>query len=444
MSIWTRIKAFGPWSREQKERDLEREIRNHLDLEAEESGERGARLAFGNAARVKEDVRNEWGWTRLEQVARDASYGLCQLRRNPVFSAVAIATLALGIGGIAGMFSAFDTILIRPLPYADADRLVMIWDDMRNRDVTTKLMPAPAEGIEWRRLNTVFTDVATTQPADGRVDGDGDHEELPARKATWNLFSVLGVQPMLGRVFSEDEDNMGAQVVVITHGLWQRRYGGGPGIIGRKISLNDQPYEVIGVTPRNFYFMPSSDIDIWMPASFPAWMRTNFTWHDAHVIARLKLDVTVEQARESMVALSRQVTAMDFRGPHGVLVNPLREEMTGKTHTALIVLLSAAAVLLLIACFNLANLLMSRGAVRGREVAVRAALGAGRGRLVAQFLTESLVLAALGTVAGFALAVPAIRFLERLVPEAMGVRLAVDWRVVIFSAAAALAATLTF
>src|SRR5262245_30175030 len=378
----------------------------------------------------------------LDPAAHDA--GGRQRRRDPVFSAVAIATLALGIGGIAAMFSAFDTILIRPLPYADAVRLVMIWDDMRNLDVTTKLMPAPAEVIEWRRLNTVFTDVATTQPADATLSGDGDPEQIPARKAAWNLFNVLGVQPMLGRVFSEDEDNKGAHIVVISHGLWQRRYGGSSDIIGRKISLNDQSYEVIGVMPRNFYFMPSSDIDIWMPASFPAWMRRNFTWHDAQIVARLRPAITLEQARESMSALSRQITAKDFRGPHPVIVNPLRQEMTGKTQTALIVLLCAAATLLLIACFNLANLLMSRGAVRGREVALRAALGAGRGRLVAQFLTESLVLAALGTVAGFALAAPAMRFLERLVPEAMGVRLALDWRVLVFSAAAALAATLTF
>src|SRR5262245_14393795 len=175
MSIWTRIKAFRPWSREQKERDLEREIHNHLDLEAEESGERGARLSFGNAARVKEDVRKEWGWTRLEQVARDAGYGLRQLRRNPVFSAVSIATLALGIGGIAAMFSAFDTILIRPLPYKDADRLVMIWDDMgKTKTDTTKLEPAPAEFMEWRRLNTVFADIANSQQSDATLSGDGD------------------------------------------------------------------------------------------------------------------------------------------------------------------------------------------------------------------------------------------------------------------------------
>ena len=176
----------------------------------------------------------------------------------------------------------------------------------------------------------------------------------------------------------------------------------------------------IGVMPQTFYFMPSHDIDMWMPASFPPSLRMNFTWHDAQIVARLKPGVSVEHARQSMAALSLQVTAKDFRGPHSVTVIPLREEMAGKTGPALIVLLWASAALLLIACVNLANLLLSRGEARGREVAVRAALGAGRGRLFAQFLTESLVLAGLGAVAGLWLAMPAMRFLEQLVPEAMG------------------------
>ena len=343
------------------------------------------------------------------------------------------------------MFSAFDAVLIRPMPYADADRLVMIWDYMGKSDVTTKHNPTPAEWIEWRRLNTVFTDLATSQPGDATLSGDGEPEQVPARKVTWTFWSVLGVQPMLGRVFTEDEDNKGVRVVVISHGLWQRRFGGSPDIVGRKISLNDEPYEVIGVMPQGFYFMPSRDIDIWMPASFPAWMRRNFTWHDAQIVARLKPGVTLEQARQSMAALSLQVTAKDFRGPHSVIVMPLREEIAGKTQTALILLLCASVALLLIACVNLANLLLSRSAARGREVAVRTALGAGRGRLVAQFLTESLVLAAFGTLAGLALALPAMRFLESLVPEAMGAaRLTLDWRVLAFSAAVAIAAALTF
>jgi predicted permease len=396
--------------------------------------------------RIKEDVREAWGWTRLERFALDIRYGLRQLRRNPAFSVIAIATLALGIGGVAAIFSAVDAVLIRALPYADADRLVMVWDDMaKTKTREGKLFSTPAEWIEWRRLNTVFTDLALTDPSDATLSGDSEPEQVPALKATWNLWSVLGVQPALGRVFTEEEDTKGVTVVLISHGLWQRRFGGARDVLGRKILVNDISYEVIGVLPREFYFLPAHDIGIWMPASFPPWMRRNFSWHSAQVVARLKPGVSLERARESMSALSLQVTAKDGRGPHPVIVLPLREEVTGKTQTALVVLLGASAALLLIACVNLANLLMARGAARGREVAVRAALGAGRGRLLAQFMTESLVLAALGSTAGLAIAIPLMRFLETLVPETMGpVRLTLDWRVLAFSAGMAIASALTF
>jgi predicted permease len=381
----------------------------------------------------------------LDAAGRDIRSGFRQVRRNPAFSAIAIATLALGIGGITAMFSAFDTILLRPLPYADAGRLVMIWDWEGKTEGTSRFNPTPAEWVEWRRLNTVFTDLACSQPGDMTLSGDGEPEQIPTRKVTWTFWSVLGVQPIMGRAITEHEDNNGIHVVVISHGLWQRRFGGASDIVGRTISLNDEPYEVVGVMPRNFYFMPSREIDLWVPASFPAWMRRNLTWHDAQIVARLKPDVTIEQARQSMHALSLQVTAKNFRGPRSVIIVPLREEIAGNTTTAVIVLLCASLALLLIACVNLANLLLSRGAGRGREVAVRAALGAGRGRLIAQFLTESVVLAGLGAVAGLALAVPAMRFLEHLVPEAMGTaRLTLDLRVLGFATIASAAAAVVF
>jgi putative ABC transport system permease protein len=444
MSIWTRIKHSGPWSRAQQERDLEREIQNHLDLEAEESGPYGAQRAFGNALLVKEDVRAAWGWTRLEQLARDVRYGLRQIRRNPAFSGIAIATLALGIGVNTAMFSAVDAVLIRPLPYVDAGRLVMIWDEMSHIGFP-KHYSTPAEWQEWRRSNTVFTDIAATISGQAILSSDGEPEEVPGRKVTANLWTVLGAQPLLGRVFTQDEDTRGVRVAVISYGLWQRRFGASPDVVGRTITLNDSSFEVIGVMPREFYFMPARDIDIWMPASFSPEFLTQFSWHDAHCVARLKPGVTLQQARESMAALSLRVSADHVKPARSAVVTPLREELAGKMQTSLIVLLGASAAVLLIACVNLANLLLSRGAVRRREVAVRAALGAGRGRLIAQFLIESLVLAGLGAIAGLALAVPVMRFLETLVPETMAaVQLTLDWRVLAFSAAIAIAAGLTF
>jgi putative ABC transport system permease protein len=456
MKLVHRLRSIVLWiaRRDRAEQDLNDELQAFVEMAAADKVRAGAtpaeahRLAvleLGGVEQIKEQVRTRrhGGW--LDAAGRDVSYGLRQVQRNPAFSGVAIATLALGIGGLTAMFSTFYTVLIRPLPYAEADRLVMIWDALAKTDITSKGNSTPAEWIEWRRLNTVFTDLAASQPGDATLSGDGDPEQVPARKVTWTFWNVLGTQPMLGRGFTEDEDNKSVRVVVISYGLWLRRYGSASDIIGRKISLNDEAYEVIGVMPRNFYFMPSRDIDIWMPASFPQWMRRNFTWHDAQIVARLKPGVTLEQARQAMTSLSLQVTAKDFRGPHSVIVIPLREEIAGKTQTALMVLLGASVALMLIACVNLTNLLLSRGAARGREVAVRVALGAGRGRLVGQFLTESLVLAALGTLAGLALAVPAMRFLERLVPEAMGApRVTLDWRVLAFSTALGVVAAVIF
>jgi predicted permease len=439
--------------RRDKEAELREELAFHLQAEADDRKQEGlpeaaarsaARRELGNLALLSESTRAAWGWTRLEQFVQDAAYGMRQVRRTPAFSMIAIGTLALGIGGVTATFSAADSVLIRPLPYAEADRLMMIWGNYL-RQGEPKHPPSPAEWLEWRRLQTVFTDIAATQPVDATLSGDAEPEQVAARKATAGLWSVLGVKPLIGRVFTEPEDLNGDRVVLISYGLWQRRYGGSPRILGSTILMNDNPYEVVGVMPPEFYFLPSRDIDVWMPASFPGWMRTNFGWTDLQVVARLKHGVTRATAQESMAALSLQVSVKDSRGPHGVVLMPLRDEITGRTGTALILLVSSSLALLLIACVNLANLLVSRGAARGREVAVRAALGARRGRLMGQFLTESLVLAGLGTIAGLALALPAMQFLETLVPETMGAtRLGLDWRVFAFSACTGSAAALIF
>jgi putative ABC transport system permease protein len=456
MTLLHRLVSIVRWiaHRDGAEQDLNDELQVFMDMAAADEVRDGATVAearrraalqMGGLEQAKERVRSgrHGGW--LDVAARDIRSGVRQLRRGPAFSAIAIATIALSVGGITAIFSAFDTILLRPLPYADADRLVIVWDDMSKSADGSTFFSTPAEWIEWRRLNTVFTDLACSQPGTAILSGDGEPEDVRARKVTWSLWSVLGVPPARGRVFTEAEDDAGARVVVISHALWQRRFGGASDIVGRKISVNDEAYEVVGVMPQGFYFMPSREIDMWMPASFPPDLRGNFTWHDAQIVARLKPGMTLGRARQSMTALSLQVTAKDFRGPHPVTMIPLREEMTGKTRAALIALLWASGALLLIACVNVANLQLSRGEVRRPEVAVRAALGAGRGRLFAQFLTESLVLAGLGAGAGLVLAIPAMRFLEQLVPEAMGAaRLTLDWRVLAFATVIAVAVILVF
>src|SRR5262245_26707833 len=449
--LWRRL-LFYVW-RDRFDRELEEEMRFHLEMNAEENLAAGAspeearyaaQRQFGNQTLLQEVSRDMWSFRFLETIARDLRHALRMMSKNPGFTAVAALTLALGIGANTAMFSAVDAVLIRPLPYGDAGRLVMIWDEMTYIGFP-KHNSTPAEWREWRQNNTVFTDIAATQPVQAILSGDGEPEEVPARKATANLWPLLGAQPLLGRVFTEDEDARGSRVAVISFGMWRRRFGGSPDALGRKITLNDTPYEVIGVMPREFYFMPARDIDIWIPTSFSAQMLTYFSWHDVHCVARLKPGVSLRQAREEMAALSLRVSAPHVSTPRAAVVTPLREELAGKTQTSLIALLCASTAVLLIACVNLANLLMSRWAARRHEMAVRAALGAGRGRLIRQFLVESLALAGFGALAGLALAIPVMRFLETLVPETMAVaRLTLDWRVLAFSASVAIAAGLTF
>ena len=452
MTLLRRLAAIirGIFHRHQVEADLDDELRAFVEMAADEALEDGAtapearRLAtlqLGGLEQVKEQVRTGRHGARLDEMGRDARYALRQIRRAPAFSAVAITTLALAIGVNTAMFSAVDALLIRPLPYADADRLAMVWVDTKQGG-ESKFVGTPPEWLEWRRSNTVFTDVAASQPGDASLSGDGEPEELRARKVTGNFWSVLGVQPIVGRVFTEAEDTAGARVVVLGYGLWERRFGASPGVVGRTITLNDTAWEVVGVMPRGFYFLPDRQTDVWMPTSFAPGMLRSFGWHDVHAVARLRPGVSVREANASMAALNLRVTA-HLPIPRVAVVTPLRNEVAGKSYTSLTVLLGAAISVLLIACLNLANLLMARGSARRREIAVRAALGAGRGRLIRQFLMESLVLAGLGAAAGLALAFPAMHFLETLTPPTMAVvHLTLDERVLAAAVAFTVASAL--
>src|SRR5215475_8284113 len=272
--LWLRLLSLI--RRGRNEREMEEEMRFHLEMQIEQNLAAGmaaeeahyaARRQFGNQTWLKEASREMWSLNSIETLIQDFRFGARMLRKNPGFTTVAILTLALGIGANTAMFSAVDAVLIRPLPYVDAGRLVMIWDDT-GQIGESKFFSTPAEWHEWRRHNTVFTDIAATQPGNLTISSDGDPEELQGRKVTANLWTVLGVRPLLGRVFTEDEDTQGARVVVISYALWQRRFGASPDVLGRKIMLNDRPHEVIGVMPREFYFMPARDIDIWIPTSF--------------------------------------------------------------------------------------------------------------------------------------------------------------------------------
>jgi putative ABC transport system permease protein len=319
----------------------------------------------------------------------------------------------------------------------------MVWVDTKQVG-ESKFVGTPPEWLEWRRGNTVFTDIAASQPGDASLSGNGEPEELRARKVTGNFWSVLGVRPVVGRVFTEEEDTAGARVVVLGHGLWERRFGASTDVVGRTITLNDTAWEVVGVMPRDFYFLPERQTDVWMPTSFSPGMLRSFGWHDVHAVARLKPGVSVAEANASMAALNLKVTE-HLPIPRVAVVTSLRKEVAGRTYASLLVLLGAAVSVLLIACLNLANLLMARGAARRREVAVRAALGAGRGRLIRQFLIESLVLAGLGAAAGLVLALPIMRFLETLTPSTMAaVRLTLDGRVLAAATGFAVAAAVTF
>lgn len=348
----------------------------------------------------------------------DLRYGLRLLRQSPGFTIVALCALALGIGANSAIFSALDSVVLRPLPFGDPDRLVLVWEDASYASFP-KNTPAPANYFDWKKRNHVFEDMAASRGATAVLTVDGPPEQVFGLRVTANFFSVLGVLPLAGRTFTEEEDKRGAQVVLISERLWANRYNRSPAAIGASMPIDGNKFTIIGILPRQFVFR-FSNRDYWQPMSFPPEQVVNRGSHYLNVVARLKPGVTLARAREDMNGVAREMQHEYKENARlGAVVEPIKEDALGNTQAALWVLMAAAGSVLLIACANLASLLLARAVVRQRELAVRAALGAGRGRLIRQMITEGILLSIAGGAAGLALAPLGMKVLSRMVPSSL-------------------------
>ncbi len=419
-----RLRAFFGASR--LDRELDAELESHMGLLAEdhigrgmtpEQAERAARLELGGRAQLREAHREVRGLPFMDTLLQDLRYAFRAFRREAGFTTFAILIVGLGIGACSTVFSVVNALLLRPLPFRDPGRLVWISNDGKEGDLSGQTVPV-GPFLDLRDQSQAFSDVAAYYAfygtGDSKMTGDGEPERLSGVPVSQNLFPLLGVQPQVGRLFTEEEcKGNRPNVVLLSAGFWKRRFASDPAITGRKLTLNDRPFTVVGVMPASFdfasVFAPGSRTDLFFP--LPLTPEVNRQGNTLSMIARLKPGVSVHQAQAEAGAMSEPIRIRHNRGELRFKVNLLEEHVSGRLRPALFVLACAVGVVMLIVCANLSNLQMARTAARQKEMAIRVALGASRGRLIRQMLTESVVLSCCAAVLGLMLASAGARVL---------------------------------